>query len=156
MHFGKYSGVYTTPGCHCSTPIGRSLRFMSKRKQVCDVPMSKCADLHGRPLNVSAVVSYYISNTVRAALAVESATEFVRTSATAVMKQIVSKYPYEERKGEHSEHNLKSESDVIGREAVELLQERVEIAGAKILTFAFNELNYSSEIASSLLKRQQV
>ncbi len=95
---------------------------MSRKKQVCDVPLSKVIDLNGSPLNVSAVVTYYVENPLRAALAVENCHVFVRTTAHAVMRQLVSRYPYEARKGDHSEHNLKTESNIISEEAVQLLQ----------------------------------
>jgi hypothetical protein len=58
-----------------------------------------------------------------------------------------SRYPYESRRGEHAEHNLKTESSVISLEAVRLLQEKVAVAGAKILSFSFNEISYAPEIA---------
>ncbi len=83
---------------------------------------------------------------------------FVRSQATTVMKQVraracgvcvcvfaltcarrlqvVSRYPYEERQGQHHEHNLKSESSIVSNEAVQLLQDKVNISGARILTFA--------------------
>jgi hypothetical protein len=42
---------------------------------------------------------------------------------------------------------LKTESSVISLEAVRLLQEKVAVAGAKILSFSFNEISYAPEIA---------
>jgi hypothetical protein len=71
------------------------------------------------------------------------------------MKSIVSKYPYERREGSTQEHDLKTESSVISQEAVDVLQQRVAVAGAKILSFSFNEISYSSEIAANMLKLQQ-
>lgn len=153
MHFGKFSGRYTEPGCHCSNPCGRQAHSISKRKQAIEVS-SKVADLHGNPLNVSAVITYCIENPVRAALAVENPHVFVQTSATAVLKQVVARYPYEERRGEHAEHNLKQESAVVSQEAVQLLQERVQVAGARVISFSFCELSYAPEIAMNMLKKQ--
>ena len=88
---------------------------------------------------------------LRSALAVSNAKDFVRQQATAVMKQVVSRYPYESDDG----HNLKEEATAIGSELVEILQAKVRIAGAKILSFAFNEISYAPEIASGMLKKQQ-
>lgn len=67
-------------------------------------------------------MAYYIENPLRAALAVENSHEFVRTTAHAIMRQLVSRYPYESRRGDHSQHNLKTESSLISQEAVQLLQ----------------------------------
>jgi len=155
LYFGKYAGIKDTSGVHCSNPCGRDVRTISKRKQVLEVPLSKVADANGNPLDVSAVVTFYFENSIRAALAVQNPVNFVRTQAAIVMKQVVSRYPYEERHGQHSEHNLKTESAAVSAEAVQLLQEKVNISGAHILTFAFNDLSYSQEVASGMLKRQQ-
>ena len=75
-------------------------------------------DANGNPLDVSAVVTFYFENPIRAALAVENAMTFVRSQAQIVMKQVVSQYPYEERAGQKHEHSLKSESAAVSREAV--------------------------------------
>lgn len=155
LYYGVYAGVVDQPGLHCSTPCGRDVRTISKKKQVVLVPLSKVADANGNPLDVSAVVTFYFENPIRAALATQGPVEFVRSQATAVLKQVVSRYPYEERSGHHDEHNLKNESALISNEAVELLQQRASFAGARILSFAFNDLSYSAEVASGMLKRQQ-
>lgn len=155
LYYGKYAGVKDGAGVHCSNPCGRDVRNISKRKQVVQIPLSKVADLNGNPLDVSAVVTFYFDNTIRAALAVQNPTNFVQTQGAIVMKQVVSRYPYEERAGQHHEHNLKSESAFISQEAVALLQEKCNAAGAKILSFGFIDLSYSEEVAAGMLKRQQ-
>ena len=122
LRFGKYAGTHSEPGVRYSNPCGRELRYVSRKKQVCDIPLAKVIDLNGNPLNVSAVVTYYIENPLRAALAVENSHAFVRTTAHAIMRQVVSRYPYESRHGDHAQHNLKTESSFISDEAVQLLQ----------------------------------
>jgi len=67
------------------------------------------------------------------------------------LKQIVSRYPYESEEG----HCLKTDSEIISREVVRILQDRVKIAGVLINSFTFNEISYAPEIASGMLKRQQ-
>lgn len=43
---GKYSSTHDEAGLvACSNPCGRELRFVSKRKQLCDIPLSKVIDL---------------------------------------------------------------------------------------------------------------
>lgn len=61
-------------------------------------------DLNGNPLIVSGVVVYYWADTKKAALDVAARELFVSNQASAVLKNIVSQYPYE-----HLED--KSESD---------------------------------------------
>jgi hypothetical protein len=52
-------------------------------------------DRNGNPLIVSGIVVYQFVNSKRAALDIENAAMFVRDQSQAVMKQIVSEYPYE-------------------------------------------------------------
>lgn len=155
LHFGKLSGVMKTPGCHCVNSCGRDLRSISLRKRVVELPASKVVDLNGSPLLVSAVITYKVVNSVRAALAVENVETFVKTSATAVMKKIVARFPYERRANDGSEHDLKTESKEISNEAMNLLQAQVEAAGCRVLSFQFCELSYSAEVAANFLRRQQ-
>jgi hypothetical protein len=48
-----------------------------------------------------------------------------------------------------------SSSQVITDHLVRTLQRRVEIAGAKVDSFRFNEISYAPEIAQGMLKKQQ-
>jgi len=163
LHCGRFTSLFEGPGIHVSNPCGRTLRVISKRKQVIQIPASQVADLNGNPLKVSAIVTFYFHNSVKAAFAVQNPVEFVRSNATSVLQAIVSKYPYERRHGDdpadnnnhHHIHNLKTESTVVSQEAVAMLQQHVDVAGCKILSFAFNEISYSKEIASAMLKKQE-
>ena len=56
------------------------------------------------------------------------------------MKQVVSKYSYEE---------LKLQSTAISKELVVDLQEAVMRAGAEIISMRLNEMNYAPEIAQA-------
>ena len=156
LTFGRYSGLDKTPGIHCANPCGRELRYVSQKKNIINLPLTKVADAAGSPVNVSGVVTFYTDNPIRAALAVENCREYVRTSGMAVLKKLVSMYPYERRPGDMTyEHDLKTESTVISKMGVDILQQRVAAAGAHVLTFSFNEISYSEEIAAGMLKRQQ-
>jgi len=151
---GKYATTMTTPGCHYWVCCGRDIRKVSKRKVSLDLPVTKVIDKVGNPIIISGILVYHIINTKKAVMDVENASMFIRDQAMAVVKQIVAQYPYEHT-GEGKEHSLKSESAEIGEHFVSVLQPKVIIAGAKILSFQFNELSYAPEIAQGMLKRQQ-
>jgi len=112
---------------------------------------------------VSGVVFYYFRNTIKAALDVLDPQSFVKDQATAVLKQIVSQYPYEHHQNtDDSDHEsdddlpcLKNNAQVISEALVEELQKRVKVAGAQIDSFKFNEVSYAAEVSAGLLKRQQ-
>jgi len=151
---GKYATTMTTPGCHYWTCCGRDIRRVSKRKVSVDLPVTKVIDKVGNPILISGVLVYHIVNTRKAAMDVQDAPAFVRDQAMAVVKQIVAQYPYEHQEGE-KEHCLKTESSEIQDHFVSILQPKVAIAGARIISFQFNELSYAPEIAQGMLKRQQ-
>lgn len=103
-------------------------------------------DKAGNPVVVSAVLTYRFIDAGKALLNVESPGAFVETQAAAVVKDVVSRFTYDE---------LKTQTADINQRCREMLQPRVDIAGALIQTCALNELNYSQDIASAMLKRQQ-
>ena len=109
-------------------------------------------DVTGSPLQVSGVVQYYFNKSKRTALQAQNPESLVHDLASATLKRIVSRYPYEAPEGEHS---LKTEANEIGEEFCAELQKKVEVAGAKIVGFSFNEMSYAPEVASGMLKRQQ-
>lgn len=62
-----------------------------------------------------------------------------------MLKQVVGKYTYEE---------LKHESVQISQQLCQMLQPKVDVAGAVIYSLTLNELNYAPEIANAMLKKQ--
>jgi hypothetical protein len=70
----------------------------------------------------------------------------------AVLKQVASRYPYESATHATS---LKSETAVIAGEMREILQSKVQVAGAEVVSFELSDLSYAPEIARAMLVRQQ-
>jgi regulator of protease activity HflC (stomatin/prohibitin superfamily) len=155
LNFGKYTGTETTPGIHFSNCFGRTLRRVSTQKKSIDLPSTKVVDGNGNPLLVSGIVVYHIVNTKRATIDMRNADQYVSNQARAVMRQVVSKFPYEHLKDGEQGPTLKGESADIGNRLVSILQRKVAIAGAKVLSFQFDEISYAPEIAQGMLKRQQ-
>lgn len=130
---------------------GRKVIKITTKKQAIDIPRSVVADGNGNPIVVAGVVTYRFVDTKKAALEVENATDFVKTQALAVLKQLCSRCPYEASEGE----SLKSEASEIGQDMVALLQRKVGAAGAEVESFELSDLTYAPEIASAMLVRQQ-
>jgi regulator of protease activity HflC (stomatin/prohibitin superfamily) len=154
--FGKYHDTIRSPGMHWVNPIGLEKRLVSTKRQNMDVggvtnPI-KVADGDGNPVIVSGVVGYRIINSKAAALEVENARSFVHTQAQTILKQVVSRYPYEATDGSAS---LKSETYEIGIELCRALQEKSTVAGVLIESFELADLSYAPEIAQVMLVRQQ-
>jgi len=155
LNFGKYSKTINDPGCHFSNCCGRDIRMVSKQKISVLIQKVKILDLNGNPLLVSGIVVYYIENTKRAAIDVQNSAEFVHNQATAVLRQVVSHYPYEHMTEDAKGPTLKSASTEISEHMVKLLQTQVKLCGARIVSFQFDEISYAPEIASGMLKKQQ-
>jgi len=114
--------------------------------------MSKIIDKKGNPINISAMVNYRVKSIVRASLEVTNVHSFVVNAATAILKNVASNYAYETPDDSPS---LKTHSHQIGDEMVTALQERVDVAGVRIVDMLLNELSYAPEIAAAMLQRQQ-
>lgn len=154
LHFGALTGVYATPGCHFINCWGRDIRVISTAAQSIDLKKTKILDKNGNPLLVSAIIVYHIVDTKRAAIDVANANQFVQLQATAVLKQIVSQYPYESPDGKDHEISLKTEALEVGHQLRTTLQDKIAQAGAVCQSFQLNEISFAPEIAANMLKRQ--
>jgi len=154
LNCGRYVGTETEPGIHFRNCWGRELKRIPTAKITSHLPNTKVIDKNGNPLIVSGIVVYHFRNTQRAALDVLQAEQFVNNQAQVVMKQIVSRYPYEADE-EGDGYCLKTEAANISREFVTTLQRQINVAGAQVHSFQFNNLSYAPEIAAGMLKRQQ-
>ena len=156
MVFGKFYDTLRKPGMHFVNPMGRTSRNVSIKRQNMEIGGTtnpiKIADLEGNPVIVSGVVSYRVINSKAAALDVENHRDYVMTQAQTILKQVVSRYPYESTDGSAS---LKTESYEIGIELCRSLQEKATVAGVLIESFDLADLSYAPEIAQVMLVRQQ-
>ena len=108
------------------------------------MPKIKVVDLKGNPIVIRAIVVFRVTDVIKASLEVQDYTQFVRTQATAVLKSVASKYPYESSDGSES---LKEDAAAITHELINTLQAKVNIAGISVIDFVLNELSYAPEIA---------
>jgi len=145
FNFGVLTEVHTTEGIKYSNCWGREIRIISTADISVDLTTQKITDSIGNPIHVSAVVVYRFTNPYGPLLTVQNGEKFVATQASAILKQVVSQYSYDE---------LKVNSTAITKELVDTLQAAVMRAGAEILSMRLNELNYAPEIAQAMLKKQ--
>jgi len=160
LNYGKYTGVIQDPGIHFQNCWGRELISISKAKASIELAPTKIIDMNGSPLLVSGVVVYSFKDTRRAALDILNRDVFIRDQASAVLKQIVCYYPYENLIDSDDEDGqphpcLKEDAKVVCDDLRNELQRRVMVAGAFIESFRLNEISYAPEIAAGMLKKQQ-
>lgn len=151
LFWGKLRRVIREPGVYWVNVFGRKVHRVTRRQQTHELQKGVVADGNGNPIIVSGIVTYTFVDSIKVALEVEDAQEFVWSQAQAVLKQVCSRYPYESEEG----HSLKSEAAEVGRELQEALQHKVSAAGTKVHAFELSDLTYAPEIAQSMLIRQQ-
>jgi len=152
MHWGKFTGVRRKPGLFWVNPCAASITRVSLKERTMDLRDFKCLDLKGNPVIVSGVIFWRILGVKASVLNVEYVDAYVRTTAMAVLKEIVSRYPYEDDSGRAS---LKTESEEISQDLVHKLDVRLGHAGVDIEAFNLTDLNYAPEIAQQMLVKQQ-
>eukprot|EP00824_Muranothrix_gubernata_P025340 TRINITY_DN808_c0_g1_i1.p1 TRINITY_DN808_c0_g1~~TRINITY_DN808_c0_g1_i1.p1 ORF type:complete len:296 (+),score=67.96 TRINITY_DN808_c0_g1_i1:86-889(+) len=151
--WGKYYTTLKRPGLYWFNPCGIEMRKVGVNIQAHDLKTVKVTDSNGNPCILSAIITYRVVNSMKAVLDVSHHETFVSTQGLAVLKRVASQYPYEAR--DPGAPSLKSEAAHIGQEAVSMLQEKVDLAGVEILSFALTDLSYAPEIAQAMLVRQQ-
>jgi regulator of protease activity HflC (stomatin/prohibitin superfamily) len=151
--FGSYLGVIKQEGFWFSVPFSfrknvslRVINFNSDKLKV--------NDLEGNPIEIAAVVVYKVFDTAKAVFDVEDYKEFVHTQSETGLRHIASQYPYDNFNNDY-EISLRQHSEEVGDELTKDLQKRLYLAGVEIIEARIMHLAYSSEIASSMLQRQQ-
>ena len=151
--FGTYLGVIKHEGFWFTVPLTvrtdvslRVINFNSDKLKV--------NDLEGNPIEIAAVVVYRVIDTAKAVFDVEYYKEFVHTQSETGVRHIASQYPYDNFNNDY-EISLRQHSDEVGDELTKDLQKRLQVAGVEVLEARIMHLAYSSEIASSMLQRQQ-
>lgn len=151
--FGNYLGVIKQEGFWLTAPLTlrktvslRVLNFNSDKLKV--------NDLEGNPIEIATVVVYKVVDSAKAVFDVENYREFVHTQSETGLRHIASQYPYDNLNGEY-EISLRQHSDEVANNLTIDLQQRLNIAGVEVIEARIMHLAYSSEIASSMLQRQQ-
>lgn len=151
--FGSYLGVIKKEGFWFTIPLTihknvslRVINFNSDKLKV--------NDLEGNPIEIAAVVVYKVFDSAKAVFDVEDYKEFVHTQSETGLRHIASQYPYDNFNNDY-EISLRQHSDEVADELTKDLQKRFDVAGVEIMEARIMHLAYSSEIASSMLQRQQ-
>jgi regulator of protease activity HflC (stomatin/prohibitin superfamily) len=151
--FGSYLGVIKKEGFWFTIPLTihknvslRVINFNSDKLKV--------NDLEGNPIEIAAVVVYKVYDSAKAVFDVEDYKEFVHTQSETGLRHIASQYPYDNFNNDY-EISLRQHSDEVADELTKDLQKRFDVAGVEIMEARIMHLAYSSEIASSMLQRQQ-
>ena len=128
---------------------------VSLKAQVFDNNKQKINDAQGNPIEVGIVVTWQVVDTAKAVFNVDNYSQFVQVQADSALRDVVRKYPYDEFESEPQQVSLRGDSEEVSEMIEKELQDRVEIAGIRILDARITHLAYAPEIAAAMLQRQQ-
>ena len=150
--FGEYRGSERTEGLRWIWPW-MMRRKISARAHNIHSERVKINDLRGNPIEIACNVVWRVADTAQASFDVDDYKEFVNIQIEAGLRTVGSRHPYDDFEGE--EVTLRSGGEVINRELLEELNDRLKAAGIVVDEAGLTHLAYASEIASAMLKRQQ-
>jgi regulator of protease activity HflC (stomatin/prohibitin superfamily) len=150
--FGDYKGTDRTAGLRWRWPWLTRSKISTRVHNVTSERL-KVNDLRGNPIEIASNVVWRVTDTAQALYDVDDYTKFLFVQIESAIRAIGAKYPYDDI--EHQETTLRGHADVVSHELREELQERVAVAGLSIDECRLTHLAYASEIAQSMLRRQQ-
>jgi regulator of protease activity HflC (stomatin/prohibitin superfamily) len=150
--FGKYIGTVRESGFWYANPFAIK-RHVSLRIRNFNSEKIKVNDLHGNPIEIAAVVVWYVVDSARALFDVERYEHFVAIQSETAIRALASEYPYDAE--EESIPSLRGRPQEISERMQHQVQTRLEIAGVEVKDARISHLAYSPEIAQTMLRRQQ-
>lgn len=150
--FGEYRGSERTEGLRWIWPWMMRKKLSARAHNV-HSDRVKINDLRGNPIEIACNVVWRVQDTAQASFDVDDYKEFVSIQIEAGLRTVGARHPYDDFEGE--EVTLRGGADVINRELLEELNDRLEVAGIMVDEAGLTHLAYAPEIASAMLKRQQ-
>lgn len=152
--FGRYRGTERSEGLSWTNPFTMRHKVSLKARNL-NGQKIKVNDLLGNPIEIAAVVVWQVRDTGRALFDVQNYEEYVSVQSEAALRQLASAHPYDEGQSLDVKTTLRGSADVVARELMQALEQRLERAGVDVLEARLSHLAYASEIASAMLQRQQ-
>ncbi len=127
---------------------------VSLKAMTLDNNQQKVNDELGNPIIIGTVVIWQVINPVKAVFNVQNYKTFLSIQCDSIVRNTARCYPYDTSDG-GDEKSLRGSSQEVADIMKKELQEKVSIAGLKILEVRIANLSYAPEIASAMLQRQQ-
>lgn len=150
--FGEYRGTERTEGLRWVWPWIMRQKISARAHNVHSERV-KINDLRGNPIEIACNVVWRVRDTAQASFDVDDYKQFVNIQIEAGLRTVGSRHPYDDFEGE--EVTLRGGADVINRELLEELNDRLKVAGIVVDEAGLTHLAYAPEIASAMLRRQQ-
>ncbi|NLR08723.1 MULTISPECIES: SPFH domain-containing protein [Lactobacillaceae] len=151
--FGRYIGTIREAGLYLTVPLTNK-STVSLRVRNFNSAILKVNDLQGNPVEIAAVIVFKVVDTSKALFSVEDYEQFVEIQSESAIRHVASEYAYDNF-GDGEALTLRSNPTEVSNHLTEELQERLDVAGVKIIETRLTHLAYATEIASAMLQRQQ-
>lgn len=150
--FGAYRGTERREGLRWIWPwMGR--KKISVRAHNVHSERVKINELRGNPIEIACNVVWRVADTAQASFDVDDYKQFVNIQIEAGLRTVGSRHPYDDF--ENEEVTLRGSGEVVNRELLVELNERLRVAGIIVDEAGLTHLAYAPEIASAMLRRQQ-
>jgi hypothetical protein len=152
VFLGRYLGTVGRSGFHWVNPL-TNRRNLSLRIRNLDTDVLKVNDANGNPIEISAVITWRVTDAAQAAFDVEDYMGFVDIQAETAVRHVASVFPYDSY--EEGQESLRGAADRVIATLQADLQDRLDVAGVAVLDTRLRRLAYAPEIAADMLRRQQ-
>ncbi|MCZ6649172.1 MAG: SPFH domain-containing protein [Acidobacteria bacterium] len=152
IFFGKYSGSTSDSGFWWTNPLVIK-KTVSLRVRNFSSEKIKVNDATGNPIEIGVVVVWRVVDSARATFDVDDYEQFVDIQSETAIRSLATRYPYDLE--DESGKSLKGSPDEIAGEMCTEVQERLQIAGVRVMEARLMHLAYAPEIAQAMLRRQQ-
>ncbi len=150
--FGRYVGSIRENGLWLTVPVTFRTKI-SLRVRNFNSKILKVNDVEGNPVEIAAVIVFKFVDSAKAVFDVDDYEEFVEIQSETALRHVAAKYPYDTFELEG--YSLRGNAEEVAGELARELQERLSLAGAKVIEARLTHLAYATEIASAMLQRQQ-
>lgn len=175
LFFGKYTGTFRKNGFFWFNPLN-SKKGVSLRARNLNIDPIKVNDKEGNPILIGLVLVWKLEDTYKAMFEIDSQTlasdgagmakaavasrmrafeNFVKVQSDAALRSVAAIYSYDDNEKATGEPTLRGGAPEINQELLSKLNERLDMAGLRVVEARINYLAYTPEIAAVMLRRQQ-
>lgn len=152
LFFGRYLGTIKENELFITIPFTQKMNISLKVRNF-NSSLLKVNDSDGNPIEISAVIVFRVVDTAKALFNVDYYQDFVEIQSETAIRHVATQYPYDTFSD--NDVTLRGNTEQISEELTKELQERLAVAGVEVIETRLNHLAYATEIASSMLQRQQ-
>lgn len=152
--FGAYKGTIKDNGFFWTNPFFAKKKISLRARNFISETI-KVNDKVGNPVMIGMVLVWKVADTFKAMFEVDAYEKFVVVQSEAALRKLAGLYPYDNFEEEGAIITLRSSFNEVNVKLEEEIKERLSIAGIEVVESRINHLAYASEIAGSMLRRQQ-